>query len=328
MRNARWSTAAGLAALALAGCVGQPFSSKDVGADAAPGAEQRLVDWGDYPDFPDVGPIERGGRCEEVIDVVFALDLSSSMTFVLTKLATEIDAVVAASNKLKEDAHFGLVPFVDNFVIDTAGPLEGGKVHTEAATLRARFEHYRVTYTEADRNPGDGPTGPTLQNPICEENSLDALYAAATGFPWRETASRVVILVTDDTYLERPDNYGDRDGDGLTDKTDFPREGDYPALRTMAEAVDALRTNRTRVFSFTRLEPPGPFSLTKCSTGRRLPWESVSDGWSTPYQGQAPIPTRTDGANFDVELVRSGQLSLSATINQVVLESYCDPPIL
>jgi hypothetical protein len=36
----------------------------------------------------------------------------------------------------------------------------------------------------------------------------------------------------------------------------------------------------------------------------------------------------TDGRNYDIEQVRAGQLSLSATINEVVLESYCDPPIL
>ncbi|MBI5479022.1 MAG: hypothetical protein HY906_09210 [Deltaproteobacteria bacterium] len=268
------------------------------------------------------------GVCEDVVDVVFVLDVSSSMDFVLDKLDAEIDSVVTAAAALAPEPHFGLIAFVDNFKLDDSGPLGGGAIHTADDTLKTAFQYYKATYTTPNRNPGDGPTGPTTQNPICEENSVDALYAAATTFPWRETASRVVILVTDDTFLERPDNCGDRDGDGLTDKTDFPREGDYPALRTMAEAVDALRAQRTRVFSFTRLQPPGPFSLTKCSTGRRLPWASVSDGWSTPYQGQQPIPARTDGANFDVEQVRAGTLSLSTTINQVVLQSYCNPPIL
>ena len=98
----------------------------------------------------------------------------------------------------------------------------------------------------------------------------------------------MVILVTDDTFLERPDNYGDRDGDGLTDKTDFPREGNHPALRTLVETTDALRNNRTRVFSFTRIQQPGP--LARCSTGRRLPWTAITNGWSTPYDGADPTP--------------------------------------
>ena len=34
------------------------------------------------------------------------------------------------------------------------------------------------------------------------------------------------------------------------------------------------------------------------------------------------------GGNFDLDQVKSGSLSLSATINQVVLDSYCQPPIL
>jgi hypothetical protein len=266
------------------------------------------------------------GPCEEVVDVVFVLDVSSSMGFVLDKLEAEIAAVVDAANALQPDAHFGLVTFADNDRLDTTGPLEMGRVHTAAATLQAAFHAAKTTYTNANRNPGDGPTGPTQQNPICEENALDALADAASQFPWRPNATRVVIAVTDDTFLERPDNYGDRDHDGRTDKTDFPREGDYPARFTVPEAVQALRDQRARVFSFTRLKAPGALDLNKCGTGRRKPWSAITDGWSTPYNGNTPIPTAT-GKNFDLELVRAGTLSLSATINDVVVQSYCNPPV-
>jgi hypothetical protein len=266
------------------------------------------------------------GTCEDVIDVVFVLDTSSSMDFVLSQLEQQIAQVVTASNQLAADAHFGLIVFQDNHFLDNTGPLDGGAVHTDAATLQTAFRHYRDNYTAKNRNPGDGITGPQTQNPICEENSLDALYAAADAFPWRSNATRVVILATDDTFLERPDNYGDRDGDGLTNKTDFPREGNYPAARTLTETVDALRTARTRVFAFSRVNQPGIFE--RCGTGRRLPWEAITDGWTTPYKGQPPIPMRTDGGHFDLDQVRDGQLSLAATINQVVLESFCSPPIL
>jgi hypothetical protein len=268
------------------------------------------------------------GPCTDVVDVVFVLDVSSSMDFVLDKLDAEIDAVVQKANTLAKDAHFGLIAFVDNYKLDDTGPLAGGKIHTDAATLKAAFTNYKNVYTTPNRNPGDGPTGPTDQNPICEENALDALHAAAAEFPWRDNATRVVIAVTDDTFLERPDNYGDRDGDGKEDKTDFPREGNYPANWTVAETVDALRGQRARVFSFTRLMPPGAFDLSKCGTGRRLPWSSISDGWSTPYKGALPIPPRTDGKNFDLDQVKAGSLSLSATINEVVVQSFCNPPIL
>jgi hypothetical protein len=266
------------------------------------------------------------GECKEVIDVVFVLDTSSSMEFVLTKLDAQIADVVVASNMVAVDTHFGLIAFQDNHALDKTGPLENGVVHTSAQSLQAAFKNYRDNYTAYNRNPGDGPSGPTTQNPICEENSLDALYAAATTFPWRSNATRVVILATDDTFLEAPDNYGDRDGDGLTNKTDFPKEGNYPAAHTMPETVNALRMNKIRVFSFSRITQPS--FLDRCGTGRRLPWSAITNGWTTPYKSSAPIPMQTDGGNYDLDKVKGGTLSLSATINEVVLDSHCNPVIL
>jgi hypothetical protein len=274
----------------------------------------------------DGAPLVDSGPCNDVVDVVFVLDTSSSMGFVLQQLEQQIADVVSASNTLAPDAHFGLIVFQDNHKLDPTGPLGGGVIHTAATTMQAAFANYRTNYTNNNRNPGDGIAGPTTQNPICEESSLDGLYAAANDFPWRANATRVVILVTDDTFLEKPDNYGDRDGDGLTDKTDFPREGHYPALRDLGETITALKGARARVFSFSRITQPS--ILERCGTGRRMPWAAITDGWSTPYKGQAPIPVQTDGANFDLDQVKSGTLSLKATINKVVLDSYCDPPLL
>ena len=41
-----------------------------------------------------------------------------------------------------------------------------------------------------------------------------------------------------------------------------------------------------------------------------------------------PIPVQTDGANYDLAKVKNNTLNLSETINRVVLDSYCDPPLL
>ena len=268
-----------------------------------------------------------GGVCTDVIDVVFVLDTSSSMGFVLQQLEQQIGDVVTAANGLAPDAHFGLIAFQDNHKLDDTGPLEQGRVHTSASTLQAAFASYRNVYTRNDRNPGDGPNGPTTQNPICEENALDALYAAAADFPWRENATRVVIVATDDTFLEAPDNYGDRDHDGDTTSTDYPREGNYPARHRYAETVTALQDRRIRVFAFSRMREPGLFDG-RCGTERRFPWSQITAGWSTPYQGAEAFPAATDAAQFDVDLVRNGMLSLSATINGVVLDSFCSPPVI
>ncbi len=265
------------------------------------------------------------GECNDVVDVVFVLDVSSSMSFVLEQLGDDIGEVVSAAEALAPEPHFGFIGFSDNHAFaETAGT----RVHTSASTLSAAFAEFRSVYTSNDRNPGDGPSGPTSQNPICEENSLDALYAAAADFPWRENATRVVILATDDTFLEAPDNYGDRDNDGDTTSTDFPREGDYPALRTVPATTSLLQEQRIRVFSFTRLSPPDLFDFGRCGTGRRLNDEDITDGWTTPYGSNPPFPEATDGANFDLIQVRDGGLSLADTISDVVVESYCDPPLI
>ncbi|MCC6213627.1 MAG: hypothetical protein IT376_02075 [Polyangiaceae bacterium] len=268
-----------------------------------------------------------GGECTDVVDVVFVLDVSSSMNFVLNALRQGIAGVVTAANQLAPDARFGLVAYVDNEELDESGPLEGGRVHTSATTLSAAFTYYETNFTNPNRNPGDGLTGPTTQNPICEENALDGLYTAATAFPWRPNATKVIIVATDDTFLQAPDNYGDKDGDGDWDDLSYPKEGNYPAKHSLADTVAALVAQRIRVFAFTRLVAPGPFSLTKCGTGRRWPWTSISDGWSTGWQGQAPIPLATQGRNYDLEAVRTGALSLATTIEEVVVESYCNPPV-
>lgn len=104
------------------------------------------------------------GKCEEVIDLVFVLDTSSSMDFVLTKLQQQIAQVVDASNMLAADAHFGLIVFQDNHFLDNTGPLANGVVHTSAASLQSAFAYYRDNYTAYNRNPGDGLSGPTTQN--------------------------------------------------------------------------------------------------------------------------------------------------------------------
>jgi hypothetical protein len=267
------------------------------------------------------------GVCTEDVDVVLVLDVSSSMGFVLDKLGAEMDKVVDASNKLKEGARFGLVVYADNAALSSTGDQLGGKVHSGASTLKTAFADAQSTYTTPNRNPGDGPTGPQTQNPICEENALDALHMAATDFPWRPSAARVVILATDDTFIEAPDNYGDRDHDGKTDKTSFPKEGNYPAKFTLDETITSLKAAKIRVFSFSRLKAPGALDFNKCGTGRRHPTEdSVTFGWSKPYDGKAPIPELTGGKNFDLDAVKSGSLSLATTINEVVLESHCAGP--
>jgi len=139
-------------------------------AACGPSARERPDAGGDRD-----GATSDAGPCEDMIDVVFVLDTSSSMGFVLSQLESQIADVVTASNAVAPDAHFGLIAFQDNHKLDATGPLESGRVHTDAASLQSAFRYYRENFTDHDRNPGDGTSGLETQNPICEENSLDAL---------------------------------------------------------------------------------------------------------------------------------------------------------
>jgi hypothetical protein len=320
-----------LSALALVGLVHcGSAASRDGFDEGSPPPGGGGAEGGVTSTFGDAGTPSEGepnGACKEDIDVVLVLDVSSSMGFVLEKLDAEIENVVQASNALKSGAHFGLVLFVDNVKVDDTGDLSNGLVHTKSDTLRAAFAYAKKTYTQPNRNPGDGPSGPTTQNPICEENALDALNDTATQFPWRSPAARVAILVTDDTFLEKPDNYGDGNGDGDTVDEKPYKEGDYPARFALDETIATLKKESVRVFSFTKLKAPGTFDLTKCGTPRRHDSDDcVTYGWSKPYAGKPPIPDQTGGKNFDLDLVRNGSLSLAETINEVVLESRCAAP--
>jgi hypothetical protein len=276
-------------------------------------------------------PAADNSSCTQDIDVVLVLDVSSSMGYLLDKLGNEISGIVDAANKLKPGAHFGMIGFADNGAFATNGSDANGIIHTKAATLKSAFSDFKNTYTDYNRNPADGPNGLTDQNPLCEEDSLDSIYMAAHDYPWRPGAARVIIVTTDDTFLEAPDNYGDRDGDGKEDKTDYPREGNYPAVHTVKDTVQAVKDANARVFSITRLTAPGPFSIGgKCGTGRRHSSDdSVAYGWSQPYDNnQTPIPVQTDGKNFDLDQIATGKIDLAATINGVVLQTHCegDPP--
>ena len=75
------------------------------------------------------GGSDGGDECIENVDVVFVLDISSSMSFVLDQLHTDIGGVVDAAMALgSAEPHFGLVAFADNELLDGSGTLEGGVV--------------------------------------------------------------------------------------------------------------------------------------------------------------------------------------------------------
>lgn len=227
--------------------------------------------------------------CTQNIDIVFVMDVSTSMGAFLNKLAAEISVVDA---KVKEIApqsvpHYGLVVFVDDVAFaNSAGPYQ------DVLALQQEFSKW------ASFSANESQVSGTAPNTTYPENSLDALYDAATKFAWRPAGEtlRIVIHTTDDTFWDGPTNQ-----DGIA------------ILHGYHETVDVLQQEQVRVFPFANKMGGA--------------WEAVdvSAGWFGPYLGESAIPDATGGSVFELDHVLQGQVSLSASINQSVIEAFCEP---
>jgi hypothetical protein len=227
--------------------------------------------------------------CAQDVDIVFVMDVSTSMGPFLSTLADEIEAVDLALTELDLPAepHYGLVVFVDDFaILGSAAP------YPDAATLRADFQDWSA-FTSTNQQVGGGGLNTTWP-----ENSLDGLSAAATAFQWRPAAStlRLVIHTTDDTFWNGP-----LEANGVDIQHGY------------TDTVTALQEREVRVFSFA------------AQIGGECECEDVTPGWSTPYNGAPPIPEATDGGVFDIDLVLAGQVSLADAIPQAVIDTMCEP---
>ncbi|HEY8377792.1 MAG TPA: vWA domain-containing protein [Nannocystis sp.] len=230
-----------------------------------------------------------GDRCKVNIDIVFVMDVSTSMAWILQKLADEILIVDQAAQMLdiETEVHYGLVVFVDDAKI-----INNGMPYADAAALQADFIEWSNFTQSNSQTSGQGFNGDW------PENTLDALYTAAFGFQWRpiESTLRMIIHTTDDTF-------GDKGAvqSGVTVQHSYD------------ETVLALQERQIRVFAFADND----------KTGGPNNNQDVSMGFFTPYNGKTPIPEATDGGAFNLGDVYSGKLSLSAAINESVEASLC-----
>ncbi len=242
-----------------------------------------LLDVGTMPDAP------RSRRdCETAIDIVFVLDVSTSMDSLLTLLAAEIEAVdtALADLGLEAEPHYGLAVFVDD-----AGLMNEGQPYDAIPTLQQEFSDW-AEWTSLGTQLA--PAG--FLNYTWPENSLDALALAATGFQWRdaETTLRLVIHATDDTFWDGP-----------------ATENGVAIVNGYEGTVAALQAQQARVFSFT------------ADIGGQCECENVAAGWSAPYGEFASIPDATDGGRFDIGLIVDGRVSFTDAIAAAVDQSYC-----
>jgi hypothetical protein len=260
--------------------------------------------------------------CGEVIDVVFVMDVSTSMDRFFDKLEADIVAVDAALKQLgpNTEPRYGLVVFVDDVKI-----ISNGMAYTDIQALRNDFAHWN-NFTSTNQQVNDPPCGAcnhTTEGPCSSdvdctwifnqcfqscgggnsnttwpENSLDALHLAAEAFDWRpaEDTQRVIIHTTDDTFWEGPATQN-----GVMIQHDY------------SSTVKKLQDEQIRVFSFAG------------KIGGQCGCENVAMGFFEPYKGQMPIPDATLGEVFHIVDVYNGTISLADALPTAIDDKLCDP---
>ena len=261
------------------------------GIDGGPGG----VDGGTVV-RPDTGPPRDGGSvfCTEPLDVVFVIDVSSSMADEIEQIRNGVDSIWGAAQALTADTQFMLVVFVDDVLaINSCGPFAS----REAMQTELSRWH---SFTGANNQPGGSP----YTNSDCPENSIDALYLAASACPWRPGATHIVVHVTDDTFAERPATLS---GFG------FPGSG-IAVAHTYAEAVAALQEHEVRVGTFAA--PMAEFCGADTSG-------NTAQGFFDPYMGMPSIPEATGGQAWSIRDVRMGTLDMAEAISAFTEAEYC-----
>ena len=149
--------------------------------------------------FSDV-PQEDGGPPTECgpLDVVFVLDVSTSMEESLDALRAGIGDVWTAASALSPDPRFSMIVFVDDaLAVDGCAPF------ASVDALRGAFDTWR-SFCASNESPVSH-----AYNIDFPENSMDALHLASTACTFREGATRIVVHVTDDTFYEPPAVFSD-----------------------------------------------------------------------------------------------------------------------
>ncbi|AKF07791.1 VWA domain-containing protein [Sandaracinus amylolyticus] len=237
----------------------------------------------------DSGPrVDARITCDAPLDVVFVIDVSTSMREEAERLRTGVESIWNAAQDLTSNTQFGLVVFVDDAVA-----VNGCSPFASIASLQSELMRWR-DFCASNRSPSSD-----LQNTDCTENSLDALHLAATTCPWRAGATRVIVHVTDDTFAERPQRLSDA----------------VTVQHTYAEVASELVTRELRVGAFAV-----PGAGEPCGAGSS---PDVGRGFHAPFGAMPSLPMQTRGRAYDLRAVRSGSLDMAASITELLADEYC-----
>ena len=213
------------------------------------------------------------------LDVVFVLDVSTSMGEAIGSLRSGIRDVWDAASRLSPAARFSLIVFVDDaLAVNACAPF------ASVEALSASFDQWQ-TFCSSNQSPLS-----RAENFDFPENSLDALQLAVNACTFRAGATRIVVHVTDDTFLEPPSRFS----------------GAIPAQYAFNEVSTNYVTNELRLASFHDVA--------------RYP-----QGFSAPYAGAPGLVEATNGASFSLGAVVAGDLNMGTAIQGFIEEEYCTP---
>ena len=240
----------------------------------------------------DSGPRPDGAACTAPLDVTFVIDVSTSMTEELSSIRDGMGAIWDAATALTPNTQFTLVVFVDD-----ALAVSGCAPFTSREALQSELDTWRE-FCASNRSPASDTV-----NTDCPENSLDALYLAATTCPWRSGSTRVLVHVTDDTFVERPGVLSGEWGGGVF------------VMQTYDEVQTALVSRQLRVGAFAM-----PGAGEECGAGSS---PNVGQGFHEGYGDNPSLPEATGGRAWDLREVRAGRLSMADAIIEMIRDEYC-----
>ncbi|MCA9661831.1 MAG: hypothetical protein KC486_26060 [Myxococcales bacterium] len=252
----------------------------------APGVEVvRGVAHGTAAVVPEIACEDPERRPKEQFDVVFVVDVSTTMGFMVDKVEQGIVEVDATLRGLGKDPRYGLVVFVDDVEL-----ANGGAAFTSVKELQAELRRWR-TFTSSNRQ---------IHSPEANldwpENSLDALHLAAAGFAWRpaSTTARLIVHATDDDFGEAP-----------------VIQSGQAVKHTYKETLDVLRAQEIRVSTFA------------AKLGGQCECLDVKPGLLASFGALPSLPDATGGAAFDIDEVAAGRLSLAAAVQATFNDAIC-----
>jgi hypothetical protein len=219
------------------------------------------------------------------LDVVFVVDVSTTMNFMLGRIEKQLARVDTEARAAGLDTRYGLVVFVDDVQLGNQG-----QPYVDLAAVQRDLAHWQA-FTGSNRQIGS-----EAANLDWPENSLDALHSAATGFAWRpaDTTLRMIVHATDDDFGEAP-----------------AVQSGQPIQHSYLETVAALRAAEVRVFSFA------------AKIGGQCECLDVRPGLFTRHRGRPSLPSATGGAVFDIDEVASDKLSFAAAVGGAIKSGVC-----